>query len=549
MRNSRQTATTQDPAALLAQAQGLTDRASERWNTGDYPAAEPLCRRALDLTRTAVGADDPRVAERLYNLAALYHFQRRFREALPLFQQAIRIHEAHSSPDGAALAFCCAWLARTRFDAWREDPGIDGPARTASLAEAEADYLRALNLMRGAALDDTPEYAAALMQLAHLYDFRDRYAEAADLLGEAQRRREELFGAGHMETAETVGRLALIALHDPSSRVDPDPLLRRALAIRREQLDPGDPGLWEWIYRLADLCAATGRGVEARRLFSELERALRASGSDPAPEYDWIVAGLVDHLIESGRPEPAESLEAQWFAEPVGLRTQRRELARQEVMLGPEHPLLIGTLCRLAEELRFDERPDEAVEHYTRALEIAEGDPDAPPQARLPILNGLAMTLRALSAWNEAAELLEQACEVALDGAEETLLQHARAVEQLGWVRYAADGPTAAEPLLLRACSLVESAPTPSLREVAELRYRLSIFLSQEARFAEAEQSVVAAIEAAERSGDVDPLEIADYREQYAAILNGLGLRLQADVQLSEVRRAWRESGAPRDDL
>src|SRR5438552_3316509 len=111
---------------LLAEAERLTAEASESWNAGAYPATEALCRQALELTRSALGDRDRQVAERLYNLATLYHFQGRFAEAKPLFREAIEIHSAQSWIDHTPLAFCYAWMAKTVFDAWREDPGIDG---------------------------------------------------------------------------------------------------------------------------------------------------------------------------------------------------------------------------------------------------------------------------------------------------------------------------------------------------------------------------------------------------------------------------------------
>src|SRR6478752_792660 len=94
---------------LLAEAERLTNEASVFWNDGDFPGTEALCRQAVDLTRAAVGDRDRLVAERLYNLGTLYHFQRRFNEAKPLFEEAILIHEAQATLDGKALAFCYAW--------------------------------------------------------------------------------------------------------------------------------------------------------------------------------------------------------------------------------------------------------------------------------------------------------------------------------------------------------------------------------------------------------------------------------------------------------
>ena len=199
---------------LLDEAQQLTDQASLLWNEGAFPETEALCRQALKVTRTAVGDRDPRVAERLYNLATLYYFQRRFEEAKPLYLEAILIHEAQHAVDRQALAFCYAWLGKTLFEAWREDPGVDMREEGRSFEEAETCYRQALNLLGYAEAMETPEYAGCLMHLAFLYFYLDRLDAAEPLYLQALRLRERLFGPDHIETGECVGRLAILYWQD-----------------------------------------------------------------------------------------------------------------------------------------------------------------------------------------------------------------------------------------------------------------------------------------------------------------------------------------------
>ena len=538
------------PEPILEVAQRLTDEASALWNAGSYSRTEALCREALELTRAALGDQDRRVAERLYNLAGLYYFQRRYEEAKSLYREAIRIQELQSWIDHPALAFCYAWMAKTQFEGWRDDPGVDGDDEGRSFDEAESCCRKALALLKRAGDDASPEYARCLLQLGFLYYYCDRAAEAEPLFLEALSLREAIFGPDHLETAEPIGRLAILYWQTANSQVDPEPLLRRALAIRQDQLDAGDPDVWEWTYRLAEFLSATGRREEADALYLRLGTLLLDAANPLRDGADWIVAGYLDYLFDTGQTAQTAAIEARWCTEPSSLRLKRQELNRRETMFGLDHPRVADSLGALADDLRFNERYDEALSLYRRALTIIEGAEGCATPALLPILNGIAMLFRAQDDMISADEILVCACSIPINlAATAESLQHARAIEQLAWVRSVLEGGEAAEALFCRAITLVESVSPCDNREVAEMRYRLSIFLAQEGRFIEAEENIVAALRTAEKTTDMDELEIADYREQYAVILAELDVPVQAAVQLAEVKRIWRESGAPRDDL
>jgi len=309
------------PEDLLEEAQRLTDEASELWSSGSYPRTEALCRKALELTRSAVGECDRRVAERLYNLASLYYFQHRFEEAKPLYREAIDIHEAQPWIDHSALAFCYAWLGKTHFDGWRDNPGIDGENEGRSFELAEASYHKTLALLIRAGAADTPEYSRCLVQLGFLYYYCDRHSDAEPLFLKALEVRERLFGPDHLETAEPIGRLAILYSLDPDSRIDPEPLLRRALAIRQEHLGADDPELWEWRYRLADYCRSVGKKKEADAHYQKLGALLLDDSIPIVDEVDWIVAGYLDYLLDTDQAAQAAfgrrvevKVHAQWPA-------------------------------------------------------------------------------------------------------------------------------------------------------------------------------------------------------------------------------------------
>jgi len=61
--------------------------------SGSYSEAEPLYKRALEISEKALGKDHPDVATTLNNLAGLYDSQGRYSEAEPLYKRALQILE------------------------------------------------------------------------------------------------------------------------------------------------------------------------------------------------------------------------------------------------------------------------------------------------------------------------------------------------------------------------------------------------------------------------------------------------------------------------
>ncbi len=66
---------------------------------GDYAAALPLYRQALEIRRTALGEDHPDYAASLNNLARLYRAMGDHAAALPLYRQALEIHRTTLGED------------------------------------------------------------------------------------------------------------------------------------------------------------------------------------------------------------------------------------------------------------------------------------------------------------------------------------------------------------------------------------------------------------------------------------------------------------------
>lgn len=152
---------------------------------GQAKKAEPLLRRALQLDEIIFGANHPRVAIALNNLATLLNDTNRGAEAEPLLRRALLIDEANHGPN---------------------DPNV----------------------------------SIALNNLATFLQANDRLGEAETLLHRALQIDTSNFGPNHLRVAIDLNNLAtlLLAAH---RLAEVEPLLSRAVDIFERSLGPDHP--------------------------------------------------------------------------------------------------------------------------------------------------------------------------------------------------------------------------------------------------------------------------------------------------------------------
>ena len=69
-----------------------------------YSQAEPLLKRALEMSERRLGPEHPDIARDLYNLGEVYISQSRYEEAEPLLKRALEMSERHLGPEHPATA-------------------------------------------------------------------------------------------------------------------------------------------------------------------------------------------------------------------------------------------------------------------------------------------------------------------------------------------------------------------------------------------------------------------------------------------------------------
>ncbi|MCC3438197.1 CHAT domain-containing tetratricopeptide repeat protein, partial [Microcoleus sp. PH2017_05_CCC_O_A] len=157
---------------------------------GRYRDAEPLYKQALEMWQRLFSDDHPDLAKSLNNLASLYRSQGRYRDAEPLYRQALEM--------------------------WQR-------------------------LFKG----DHPDVATSLNNLAELYDFQGLYPEAEPLYEQALEIYQRLFTGAHPDVLLSLNNLGLLlaAMHRPKAAFEKmheaiemdDRLIRLNFAFSSEQ--------------------------------------------------------------------------------------------------------------------------------------------------------------------------------------------------------------------------------------------------------------------------------------------------------------------------
>jgi tetratricopeptide (TPR) repeat protein len=137
---------------------------AKAYQNGQETNAETFYLAALEDVQNA-GPEDPRLAATLNALAVLYHTQKKYARAEPLYQQVLKLLEQTVGPDHPTLATTLNNLAVV-YEAQDK------------YAEAAPLYQRALALMERTLGPDHPNLAATLDNYADLLHKMQREAEA-----------------------------------------------------------------------------------------------------------------------------------------------------------------------------------------------------------------------------------------------------------------------------------------------------------------------------------------------------------------------------------
>ncbi len=357
--------------------------------------------QALRLRELAQPAD-ARLADLLMNLGALALGERRGREALQCYRDALQIREKAGASDGsiakayAAIATAYNQLGDKTQARLTIDHGLDSRQHAGDPATGEfAELLeQSGHLYRdgGDAKKAVEEYERALAVRERLWGKQDgrtldSMRSLAGLMtwqspsyAEALRKRviAAARAAEGQSSEEHYGALsALAAFYARHQRFEEAAAVyREAFAVRSSFGRAGDAEAARCLHAMAKILSLQGHYKEAIRLASQSLAVWNTLPADPRHETLTAQSLLAETLLETGKPLEAERL--------------YRELAPGA--RSKNVPLLIETATRLSRiyERRGDlRRAVEKMETVAEALEISHGGADAELAATLTRLGGL----------------------------------------------------------------------------------------------------------------------------------------------------------------
>ncbi|MGE3166583.1 MAG: tetratricopeptide repeat protein [Planctomycetota bacterium] len=274
-------------------ARTLTALASVRAQQARSGESLPLFRRALELRRSVLGNEHPAIAASASDLAAALWESGDYRAAEPVIRDAVDLMRRLGLGKTREMAPVLLNMALVLFAQQR-------------WSEAVPCYREALEIFREQA-PDSIEAASCANNFGDCYFAMGDYAGAWELHQESQRLRQNLYDARHPATAmgyQNQGT-TLVAWGDAARAI---PLLELALDIRRERFGSEHPSVATCYANLATCARDQGRLTDAEALHREALRIREASLGPESPVVASSLAGLAAILVAVGRLEEAESL-------------------------------------------------------------------------------------------------------------------------------------------------------------------------------------------------------------------------------------------------
>ena len=340
-------------------------------------------------------------------------------------------------------------------------------------AEAEVFYKRALAINEKALGAKHLGVATTLNNLALVYRNQSKYAEAEGLHKRALAIREQALGANHPNVAQTLNNLAIV-YQDQGKYAEAEALSKRALTIREQALGANHPDVAVILQNLANVYNSQGKHVEAEGLYKRAltirEQALGANH----PAVAVILQNLASVYSSQGKYAEAEVF-------------YKRALAINEKALGANHPDVAVILQNLANVYSSQGKRVEAEGLYKRALAIKENALGANHPGVAVTLKNLAYMYRDQSKYGEAEALSKRALailELAL-GANHPVV--AETADNLANV-YQRQGKYAeAEGLYKRALAIREQALGANHPVVAQSVIGMATAYADQGKYIEAE--------------------------------------------------------------
>ncbi len=311
-----------------------------------------------------------------------------------------------------------------------------------------------------------PDRVAFLCNQVGLYlQARANYVEAEPLCRRSLKIREQQLGSEHLDVANSLNNLAEL-LRSQGKYAEAEPLFRRSLKIGEQQLGPEHPDVAAGLNNLAVSLKSQGKSAEAEPLY---RRSLKIFEQQLGPEH-LDVANSLSNLAELLRSQGKYS-----EAEPLC----RRSLKIREQQLGSEHPDVALSLNNLAALLESQGNSAEAEPLCRRSLKIREQQLGSEHPDVAQSLNNLALLLKSQGKYAEAEPLYRRSLEIREQQLGSEHPDVAQSLNNLALLLESQGKSAEAEPLYHRSLAIFEKTLGPEHPSTQTVRENLTLLLEK----------------------------------------------------------------------
>ena len=308
---------------------------------GLFDQARPHLESALELRKSALGANDPEVAKSLHNLGKLRWDATDYEGAEELISEALAIYRQSAGNEESAAA-CLNDLGAVFYT--RGD-----------FTNAEAMFREALGVRRQLLGNEHFEVADNLTNLAWVLFFNGQHEEAEAMFREGLEINRKALGEEHPNTLQQMVNLAAV-LRQRGNTAEAEELLLRSLRGMRKVMGAEHPTTLRGMMTLGEMYLEVGRGKDAKPI---LEEALAIGERTLGPDHALTITLLADMgWVERDRGDFASSE-----------KYYRETWTRRIRVLGNEHPHTILAKWQVGRALVFLGKNGEAENILREALD------------------------------------------------------------------------------------------------------------------------------------------------------------------------------------
>jgi tetratricopeptide (TPR) repeat protein len=310
---------------------------------GDYKAAEPYYKQALEIKKKALGEEHPDYASSLNNLGVLYYTMGDYKAAEPYYKQAIEIRKktlGEEHPDYASSLNNLGSLYLKMGD----------------YKAAEPYYKQALEIRKQALGEEHPDYASNLNNLGSFYRNIGDYKAAEPYYKLALQIRKKSLGEEHPDYASSLTSLGILFL-DMGDYKGADPYFKQSLEIRKKTLGEEHPDYAASHMNIGILYSITGDFISAEPYYKKALEIKKKALGDEHPDYAAGLMNIGSLYKDLGDYKAAES-------------NYKKALEIKKKALGDEHPDYAAGLMNIGSLYKDLGDYKAAESNYKKALEI-----------------------------------------------------------------------------------------------------------------------------------------------------------------------------------